>query len=488
MHRLNQKIRAGVLWNLASIFLTRGSTTLFTLFLARLLAPEAFGLVAMATVVFEFANVFVNSGLGQALIRSKSISNIDLNTVFYTNLALSIVAYVALFFSAPYIADFYKHQELTDLIQVMALIVLINATKVVQTAVLSRRMNFRSQMKANSLGALGSGVLGVLAAYLGWGVWSLVVMMLSQALITASILWLSSNWRPAVVFSVESFSRLFRFGRNLLAEGVLTVLFQNSYVLVIGRVFSAEVTGLYFFAKKINDLISQQLTGAVQQATFPALSTLQDDDDALRLKYRKIMQLMIFLTAPIMALIAGSASPFFSLFLDGRWHSAIPYLQVLCIVGALYPMHALNVNLLNVKGRSDLVFKIGLIKRTVNISLLLVAIPYGVMGIVVSQAVGSLLALIPNTYFSYRLVGYALKEQILDASKPMFSAVLAGSCVLWLSEQAETYSITWLVLVTALGFIVYMIVGFLSRAEGASICLRKAREYILNRISRQLGK
>ena len=197
---------------------------------------------------------------------------------------------------------------------------------------------------------------------------------------------------------------------------------------------------------------------------------------------------MIFLTAPIMALIAGSASPFFSLFLDGRWHSAIPYLQVLCIVGALYPMHALNVNLLNVKGRSDLVFKIGLVKRTVNISLLLVAIPYGVMGIVVSQAVGSLLALIPNTYFSYRLVGYALREQILDASKPMLSAILAGSCVLWLSEQATSYSMTWLLFVGGIGSTIYFVGSFFSQAEGMTICMQKVKEFISNRIDKKFGR
>src|SRR5690606_1714225 len=297
MRNLNRKIGVGVVWNLLNMFLSRGATTIFTLFLAKLLAPEAFGLVAMATVVFELTNVFVNSGLGQALIRSKSVSDLDLNTVFYSNLIFSIFAYLFLFLIAPYVSEFYKQPELTLLIQVMGLVAIINATKIVQVAVLSRSMNFKAQMKANSLGAFLSGVLALLAAYEGFGVWSLVVMMLSQSLIPSLILWMASSWRPNLSFSFESFYRLFAFGKNLLAEGMLNVAFQNSYVLVIGRVFSAEITGLYFFAKKVTDLLSHQLTGAVQQATYPALSTLQDDNLLLRHKYRQILQLMLLLIA-----------------------------------------------------------------------------------------------------------------------------------------------------------------------------------------------
>lgn len=250
--------------------------------------------------------------------------------------------------------------------------------------------------------------------------------MLSAASVSALVLWLVSPWRPALEFSWESFTRLFYFGRNLLAEGVLQVLFENSYVLVIGRFFSAEVTGLYFLAKKVSNLVSQQLTAAVQQATFPALSTLQDDNEALRHKYRQIMQLMMFIIAPVMALLAALAPALFTLLFDARWASAVPYMQLLCVVGALYPIHALNVNLLNVKGRSDLVLKVGLVKKAVNLTLLFLAIPYGVLGIVASQVVGAFLALIPNTYFSVQLVGYSLFEQIKDIVKPLFAALCAG--------------------------------------------------------------
>jgi O-antigen/teichoic acid export membrane protein len=473
MKAMNNKIGVGVMWNLASLFMTRGASTLFMLFLARLLAPEAFGLVAMAAVVFELASVFINSGLGNALIRSKTVSGADLNTVFYTNLFLSGLAYAALFSGAPFIANFYSQPELISLIQVMGLVVFINAAKVVQTAVLSRNMDFKSQMKANTLSVVVSGSLAVTAAWNGWGVWSLVVQMLSASLISALVLWFVSQWRPTLEFSGDSFTRLFRFGRSLLVEGMLQVLFENSYVLVIGRFFGAEVTGLYFLAKKVSNLVSQQLTGAVQQATFPALSTLQDDNKALRHKYRQIMQLMMFLIAPIMALLAGLAPALFTLLFDERWAAAVPYLQLLCVVGAFYPVHSLNVNLLNVKGRSDLVLKVGLVKKAVNLALLFLAIPYGVFGIVVSQVIGTFLALIPNTYYSARLVGYLFFDQVKDVVKPLFAALVAGFCSWLFVGMGEGGSLLGVIGGGFVGVMIYLVASFLIRAAGMDLLLKK---------------
>lgn len=466
MQSLNRKIGIGVFWNLASMFLVRGASTIFLLFLARMLAPDTFGLIAMATVVFELANAFVNSGLGAALIRSKSVSDADLNTVFLTNLGLSVAAYVAIFISAPYIALFYNQPELAAIVQVMGLVVFINAAKIVQTAVLSRKMDFKTQMKANMTATVLSGVLAITAAYQGWGVWSLVAQMLSQAAISAALLWFASNWRPGWQFSTESFSRMFAFGRNLLAEGLLQVAFQNSYILVIGRFFSAELTGLYFFAKKISNLISQQLTSAVQQATFPALATLQDDNATLKYKYRQIMQLMMFLIAPIMMLLAALAPILIRLAFDEKWQGAVAYLQLLCIVGMIYPLHSLNINLLNVKGRSDLVFKVGLVKKTVSLAMLFAAIPYGVLGIVASQVAAAFFGLLPNTYFSAKLIDYSLLEQVKDVIKPIAAAILGGASAWWLGQMLSTHQFVTLLLSGFFGVSVYLVSSAIVRAEG----------------------
>lgn len=426
MEQMNRKIGVGVAWNLVSLLLSRGSSIIFTLFLARLLAPEAFGLIAMIMIVMELAQHFVQSGLGEALIRSKVASEADFSTIFHANLGLSALAYALLFLAAPWLADFYSQPELTALLRVMGLVVFLNALKVVPTAMLSRQMNFRSQMVANTSGVLVSGVLAVVVALQGGGVWSLVVQTMVNAGISALLLWYMTSWLPKLMFSGESFRRLFGFGVNLLAIGTIRILVQNSQVIVIARLFSAEVTGLYFFAKKVSQLISQQLSGAVQKATFPAMATLQDDNAALRYKYRQIIQLMMFIIAPVMALLTALADPLFNAFLGEKWSGAVVYLQLLCIVATLYPIHSMNINALNVKGRSDLVLKIGLLKNAMSLVLLFAMMSFGVFWIVVGQVVNSFISLIPNAYFTSRLINYGIKQQILDIAKPMLAASLAG--------------------------------------------------------------
>lgn len=481
MSSMDRKIGIGVLWNLTSLFMTRGASTVFTLFLARLLVPEAFGLIAMATIVFELANTFVTSGLGTALIRSKTISNKDLNTVFYTNAILSIVAYLIIFFSATYVAKFYNQPQLVLLIQVTGIIVLINATKVVQSAQFSRNMDFKSLMKANVLGIVVSGCLAVAAAWNGFGVWSLVIQMVSSTIFSALSLWFMSSWRPSLEFSKESFVRLFGFSKSLLVEGMLDVLFKNSYILVIGRFFSAEVTGLYFFSKKLSNLISQQLTNAIQQATFPALSKIQDDNRALKEKYRQIIQLSIFIIAPVMALLAGLAPLLISTAFNESWIDSVPYLQLLCVVGALYPLHAINVNLLLVKGQSGLLLKIGIVKRVVSLSILFVSVSYGVSGIIIGQIVSSFFSLIPNTYFSARLINYSLFNQVKDITKPFISALVAGFTSWLIIQQAESFLILWLIGGAIGGSIVYLLLGYLIRAEGMSFIVNKFRSRFLSK-------
>lgn len=476
MQEINKKIGVGVLWSLAGLMLTRGASTIFILFLAQMLAPEAFGLVAMAAIVFELANTFIDSGLGAAVIRSKRVSQVDLDTVFYTNMLLSVLAYLALFFLSPFIAAFYEQPELTTLVRVMGLVVFINACKIIQVSVLSREMNFRKQMKANTLGIIISGCLAVAAAWKGFGVWSLVVQMLSASLITVLVLWKSSAWRPTFQFSKKTFSNYFGFGKSLLAEGVLNVLYQNSYILVIGKFFTAEAAGLYFLANKINNVVSRQLSSAVQQPTYPALSTLQDDSKKLLSKYRQIMQLMMFVIAPIMGLLGGLSVILFDLFFDDHWMNAAIYLQILCFVGALYPLHALNVNLIKIKGRSDLVLKIGILKKVIDLVLLSVAMPYGVVAIVVGQVVGSLLSLIPNAYYSNQLVGYSLIAQIKDAMKPLLCAFLAGCAAYISAKNTIELGMIGLILSASSGISVYCIASAIFRTEGAIVISRRLRD------------
>jgi O-antigen/teichoic acid export membrane protein len=470
---MNRRIGVGVLWNLLNLVMGRGSSVIFTLFLARFLAPEAFGLIALTTVTFELATVLSQSGLGQALIRSKSISQLDLSTVFFTNLVLSVLAYGSLFLAAPHFAGFYDQPELTALVRAAGLVVFLNAFKVVQVATFRRAMNFRAEMQANSIGVLVSGLCAVTMAYLGAGVWSLVAQMLTSAAVSSGVLWAIGNWRPSLRWSRASFNHLFGFGSHLALEGMLDVVYQNSYVLVIGGLYSAEITGLYFFAKRLSNLVSQQLTGAVQQATFPALATMQDDRVKLRRTYRRIIQLMMFMIAPVLLLLAGLAKPLFELLFAEKWSDAVPYLQLLTLVGVLYPMHALNVNILNVVGRSDLMLRVGLVKKAVSIALLIVTITYGIKAIIIGQIIGSLVALTANTYFSQRLIGYGLMDQLLDALKPLLAASLGALAAYLSTPLIDASVIVQLCVAAPVGLVSYITISLLLKAEGCMFALKR---------------
>lgn len=476
MKSMNKKISVGVFWNLASFMLNRGASTIFTLFLARLLAPESFGLIAMLMIVMELAQHFSQSGLGLALIRSKEVSEEDLSTIFYSNLILSILAYAGLFSIAPFLSAFYQQPLLVDLLRVLGLVVFLNAMTIVPTALLSRQMNFRTQMIANTLGVIVSGIVAVLLAWHGVGVWSLVAQSMVATAVTVSIIWYTTAWVPKLLFSIDSFKRLFGFGVNLLAIGVVRILVENSYIVVIGRVFSAEVTGLYFFSSKISQLISMQLTRAVQRATLPAMATLQEDSKSLRRKYRQIIQTMMFFISPVMGMTAAMAEPLIEAILGEQWNGAIVYTQLLCIVAALYPLHAINVNVLNVKGRSDLVLKIGLIKNATSLLLLFGTLSFGVFWIIVGQIINSFVSLLPNTYYTVRLIDYGIKDQLLDVIKPVLAAVIAAFSVHLIVIFSDLAPFYLLVVGSFGGIVIYSLLCRFLRVN--------AFEKILSRIKR----
>lgn len=476
MSSMNRKIGIGVAWNMVNLVMGRGALALFTLLLAAFLTPEAFGLIAMVMVCYELGNAISDSGLGQAIVRSKTVSQTELSSVFIGNLVLSGLAYVLLFLAAPFVADFYGQPDLTALARVVGLVVFFNGCKTVQIAVLSRAMNFKVQMVANTTGVLVSGVVAVTMAAQGAGVWSLVCQILLSAAVSAAVLWYLSSWRPTTDISLRAFGTMFGFGYKLLLDGMLSVLYQNSYVLVIGKLFTAQATGLYFFARKITELIAQQLTSAVQQATYPAIASLQDDNEALRHKYRQIIQMMMFMMAPVMLLLGALAEPLFALAFQPKWQGAIGYLQILCVVGVFFALNAINLNILNVKGRSDLVLKTGLLKKTVNIGLLVLAIPHGLQAIVLSQVAGSALALVPNTYYSARLIQYGLADQMVDAFKPVLVALLAALVAWGIQQQLQLHPLLELIVAGGAGVACYLLASLAVKAEGFMMLLYKVRQ------------
>ena len=431
---------------------------LVTLVLAYFLAPEDFGLVAMMTVFLAIANALMDSGFKQALIRIKNARQADFNTGFFANLVLSLLAYVLLFISAPLIAGFYEQPQLVELIRIAALSVIINAFQVVHLARLSREMNFKAQFKAALPASAMSAVVAVTMAYFGYGVWALVGQMLAASFFITLLLTLQSRWRPSREVSLASLGGMYSFGYKLFLSALLDTVFKNLYVIVIAKLFSASVAGLYFFADRIREIVVFQLVFAIQNVTLPALATLQDDNGRLKAGFRNVIAVTTFLLFPVMVFLAALAEPLFHLLLPEKWWTSASYLQLMCLAGLLVPLHAINLNILQVKGRSDLFLLLEVIKKTMLVVILLISYRFGVIGILIGQIVSSVLAYLPNSYFSKRLIDYSLREQLADFLPGLLVAVVIGLGMFYLQARLDWHELVTLLVLGGTGIVLYLLV------------------------------
>ena len=424
---LAHKTISGVIWNFAEQVGRQGTGLVITLLLARFLAPADFGLVAMMAVFLAIGTSLMDSGFKQALVRKEKADQVDCNTAFFANLGLGLISYTLLFLAAPLIAQFYNEQRLVWLVRAAGVAILVNAFQVVQSAILTRNLNFKAQLQASLPAGIISGAIAVILASMGYGVWALIVQMLVAASLNTVLLWKLQGWRPSLAVSREAFGAMYGFGYKLFLSGLLDTIFKNIYVVIIARIFTASIAGYYFFANKIMEIVISQLAGSIQNVTYPALATMQEDNVRLKAGYRKIVQVTTFLLFPAMALLAALAGPLFSVLLPGKWQPAVPYLQLMCIAGMLYPLHSINLNVLKVKGRSDLFLYLEIYKKIVEVIIIFISYRFGVMGILVGQIVFSALAYIPNSYFSSKLIDYPIKEQVADFLPGL---ILAGTVAL----------------------------------------------------------
>jgi len=293
-------------------------------------------------------------------------------------------------------------------------VVIVNSFQFVQVVELTRRLDFKTQFKVTVPAGVISGVVAVLMASRGFEVWSLVAQMVISPLLITVSLWGINKWRPSFQFSFESFKDLFGFGSKLFLSGILDIVFRNLYVIVIGKLFAASVVGCYFFATKIIEIVLGQLSGSIQRATYPALASIQDDDPRLKAAYRKVIMATVYLVFPAMLFLAALARPLFTLLLNPKWLPAVPYLQLLCVAALVYPLHVVNLNVLQVKGRSDLFLYLEILKKTIVVAVIFVSVRFGITGLLLGQIATSLFAYIPNSFFSTRLIGYPAREQLQD--------------------------------------------------------------------------
>lgn len=411
---LKQKTAKGVLWSTVERFSVQGVQFLIMIVMARLLTPHDYGIIGMLAIFLAVSQSLIDSGFSQALIRKQDRTEIDNNTVFYFNIVVSSLLYIILYFSAPFVADFYDTPQLCPVMRVVCLGIIFNSLAVVQRALLTIRIDFKTQAKAALTAAVTSGVAGIAMAYHGFGVWSLVAQQLLNLGINTGLLWLLSKWRPRLVYSWQSFHELFAFGSKLLASGLLDTIYRNIYPIVIGKLFSASSLGHYTRAHQFSEFPSSNLTGIIQRVTYPVLCEIQDDDERLSNIYRRFLKLSAFVIFPLMVGLSSVAQPFVNIILGQQWGFCGQLLQIICFSMMWYPIHSINLNLLQVKGRSDLFLRLEIIKKVLGVSVLCITAPLGLVMMCYGSIFNSLVALTINTYYTGKLINVGFFRQMRD--------------------------------------------------------------------------
>lgn len=452
------------MWSSIDRFTTQGIQFVFSILIARLLLPSDYGVVAMLGIFLAVSQTFVDSGFGMALIRKIDRTDTDFSTVFYFNIAVGLFFYAVLWLASPYIAAFYDIPLLEDVTKVVALTLVFSSFSGVQSAKLTIAIDFKTGAKISVTVTLLSGAVGLWMAYRGYGVWALVVQSVSGSLMRTALLWLFVRWMPKLVFSWRSFREMFSFGSKLLTSRLLDTVYNNVYTLVIGRCFSSATLGVYSRADSLAQYPSFNLTSVLQGVTFPVLCSIQNEPERLADIYKRFLRLSAFVVFPLMVGLAAVADPLIRLLLTDRWVGAIYLLQIVCFAMMWYPIHAINLNLLQVKGRSDFFLKLEVIKKIQGVIVLCATIPLGIVAMCYGRIFGSLLSLVWNTYYTRKLIGYGYWAQMRDLLHILVHALVMG-VIVW--GVVQWTGPLWLQLVAGIvvGAIYYTVGAYLLRFD-----------------------
>ena len=421
---IKSKTTKGVFWSSVERFSVQGVQFLVMLIIARILAPKDFGLVGMLTIFIAVADSLVNSGFSQALIRKQDRTDTDNSTVFYFNVVISIIIYLFLYAIAPFVADFYGIPQLAILMRVLCLEVIISSFGVVQLAIYTAEINFKVQAKATLTGAIVSGVVGIILAWYGYGVWALIWQQIMNVFVRTTLLWVFSSWYPKWSYSWKSFRMMFGFGSKLLIGGLIDTIYNNVYQIVIGKVFSASALGHFSQAKHFPNIPASTITNVIQRVTYPSLCTMQNDDVRLRGAYRELLRLSAFVVFPLMCLLAGIADPLVETLIGSKWHYAATLIVPLSFSMMWFPIQAININLLKVKGCSGWILKLEIIKKIFGVVILIATIPFGLTIMCWFRILSSIISLILNTYYTGKLIDLGFFAQMRDLFPTFVASVL----------------------------------------------------------------
>lgn len=475
-----QKIFSNLIWR----FLERTGAQLVAfvvaIVLARILSPEDYGTVALITVFTTILNVFVDSGLGSALVQKKDADNIDFSTVFFTNVIFCIILYTILFFVSPFIADFYKRPGLTFVIRVLGVTILISGVKNIQQSYVSKTLQFKKFFFATLVGTVIAAIVGVWMAYHGFGVWALVTQQITNLSIDTILLWITVKWHPDLVFSFERLKGLFSFGWKLLVSALLDTTYNNLRNLIIGKKYSSEDLAFYTKGNLFPNAIVGNINNAIDSVLLPAMSSEQDDRERVKQMTRRAIKTSTYCIAPLMMGLAGCAPAIVHLLLTDKWLPCVPYMRIFCITYMFWPIHTANLNAIKALGRSDLFLKLEIWKKAVGLVVLFSTMWFGVMVMAYSMLFTSVISQIINTWPNRKLLHYGYIEQLKDILPGIMLAVLMGFLVSLLNFFSNS---EWIKLIIQIltGIIIYVIGSKLFRLESYHYLKNSVKEKIASR-------
>lgn len=475
----NKDVLSNFLWRFAERCGAQGVSFIVSVVLARLLAPEVYGTIALVTVFTAILNVFVDSGLGSALVQKKDADDLDFSSVFYFNVAVCCLLYLGMFLAAPFIAEFYNRLELTQVIRVLSLTLVISGVKNVQQAYVSRTMQFKRFFFATLGGTVGAAVIGIAMAYCGFGVWALVIQQIFNATVDTVVLWITVKWRPKRMFSWERLKGLFSYGWKLLVSALLETVYGNLRQLIIGKMYSSADLAQYNRGRQFPDVIVANINSSIDSVLLPTMARVQEDAAQVKGMTRRAMKTSTYIMAPLMMGLAFCAQPVVRLVLTEKWLPCVPFMQIFCITYMFYPVHTANLNAIKAMGRSDLFLKLEIVKKVVGLVLLLSTMWFGVMAMAYSLLVSTLTGMIINSWPNKRLLRYSYFEQMKDILPGILLAVLMGCCV---------YPIQWLGLPDIVTLLLQVPLGALIYIGASALLHLESYEYLMDMVRPFLKK
>ena len=470
----------GIIWSAIERFSLQGVNFVIGIILARLLFPSDFGMIGMLSIFLSVSQTFIDCGFSNALIRQKETSAEDYGTAFIINFAISVVAFVALFFSAPYVAAFYSMPDLQPVMRVVSTTLIINALYTVHKVKLTRNVDFKTQAKASLCAALLSGVLGIALAYNGFGVWSLVYQTVCNSVLNLILMVVLLKWFPKPLFAKKSFHSLFGFGSKILIASIISSIYSNLYNIVIGKCFSASSLGFYSRADQLGKFPSNNVAGILSRVTYPILSQLQDEPERLKGIYIKYLQMSCFIVFPLMMGLAALAKPLVVLMLGEKWLPSVILLQILCFGMMLDPVCNINLNLLYVKGRSDLVLKLEIIKKTIAVAILLVSLPFGLEGLCIGRSSYGVIATVLNMVYTRKFLNLSIWGQLKIIMPSLSLSLLMAACSYGITLLQFNNGIQ-LVLGVIVGMLLYIGVAFMLKMDSINYLLEMVKTKVFKK-------